>query len=114
MSLGSVTVSDTASDPHPGDVVRISAAFLDEAGVAADPDVVTLAIREGGLVTTYTYGTDAELEQDSTGNYHLDLTVAEIGRPQRLVSYEWTGSGTVPAVGSASFRAVDPFGYGYT
>lgn len=80
-----------------GDLVRVSAAFTDVAlGGAIDPDVVKLTIKEpDATVTTYVYGTDAELIKDSIGNYHADIDADQSG----TWYYRWwsTGSGQAAA-----------------
>lgn len=64
-----------------GDRVRISTAFTDSDGTAFDPNTVTAKYLDpSSNTTTYVYGTDAELVKDSTGNYHVDIYVDEIGR----------------------------------
>jgi len=62
-----------------GDLVRVSAAFTDSAGMAA------------GTTTTLTYGVDAALVRDSAGNYHADISATDDGDWH----YRWysTGSG---------------------
>jgi hypothetical protein len=63
-----------------GDVVRCSGAFTDSDGAAQDPGGVTFEFQDPSEnEVIYTYGTDAELVKDSTGNYHVDLTIDEAG-----------------------------------
>lgn len=62
------------------DVVRCSGAFTDADGVAADPTTVTFWWQTpAGVESSYVYSTDDELVKDSTGNYHVDLTIDEDG-----------------------------------
>lgn len=64
-----------------GDLRRLSVAFKDINGAAADPTTVTFRMRKpDGTVTTYVFGTDSELVKDSVGNYHVDWTFALAGR----------------------------------
>lgn len=59
-----------------GDAVRVSAVWTDADSTAVDPDVVRFKFRTpNGTLTTYVYLTDTELVRDSTGNYHVDLSV---------------------------------------
>lgn len=75
-----------------GRLVRFSAVFRNAAGTAADPTGVTFKVRNpAGTLTTYVYGTDAELVRDSTGNYHVDYTVNASGEWHS----RWEGSGAV-------------------
>lgn len=77
-----------------GDKVRSSVAFTNSSDVATDPTAITFAWRiEGGTVITFTSGVDAELVNDSTGNYHVDLTLAAAG----IYYIRWLGTGTVAA-----------------
>lgn len=75
-----------------GDVVRVSAAFTRvDTGAAVDPTAVLCEIKSpAGAITTYTYGTDAALIKDSTGNYHLDFDVDTTG----YWRYRWRSTGT--------------------
>lgn len=74
-----------------GTKVRVSAPFtLVSSGAALDPDVVKLSVKTpAGVVTTYTYGTDAEVVRDSVGNYHADLEATESG----TWYYRWFATG---------------------
>lgn len=85
----------------PGNLVRLSATFTDNStSTPVDPTNVYLRVRApGGTVTTYTYGVDAALVKDSTGNYHLDLDAATRGE----WTYRWYSTGTGQAAGEASF-----------
>lgn len=87
-----------------GDLVRVSAAFTDSAGAAADPTGVTLKVIEpDGTQTSYVYGTDAEVIKASTGNYYADIAADAAGGWH----YQWAGSGAVVAVQPGQF-AVQP------
>jgi hypothetical protein len=81
-----------------GDVVRCSGAFTNSAGTAIDPTAVLFTfIDPAGTSTTYTYGVDAALAKDSTGNYHVDVNADAEG------IYHWrmysTGTGKAAAEG---------------
>jgi len=76
-----------------GDLIRLSAAFTVD-GVAANPTIIRCKVRTpGGVVTTSVYGTDAALVRDSTGVYHLDLSVTTSG----TYTYRWEGTGAAQA-----------------
>lgn len=65
-----------------GDLVRISAAFVNDGGVATDPAsgaVIAKYKDPSGNTTTLTYPADVALVKDSTGNYHVDILVDEFG-----------------------------------
>lgn len=84
-----------------GDKVRLSAAFQDIDSVAQDPGGVTFTLRApDGTLTSYTYGTDAALVKDSTGNYHVDVVVAAAGRYR----YRFAGVTTGQAAAENVFR----------
>lgn len=57
--------------------------FADEDGDLFDPATVTCKVQKpsdaAGTLTTFTYGTDAELEKDSTGVYHVWIDADETG-----------------------------------
>lgn len=84
-----------------GDKVRVSAAFTDASETAADPGGVLCKVREpDGTITTYTYGSDADLVKDSTGNYHVDFLTAQSGRHR----YGFYGITSGQAVAESEFR----------
>lgn len=69
-----------ANEYELGDLVRCSGAFTDSNGTATDPSAVLFDWRRPDNVkATYTYGTDAQLVKDSTGNYHVDLDADLVG-----------------------------------
>ena len=71
----------------------MSGAFTDSDDVAQDPTVVLFAFKAPSdtTATVYTYGVDAELVKDSTGNYHVDLDTDEVGNWR--VRFYSTGTG---------------------
>jgi hypothetical protein len=86
-----------------GDLVRLGAAFT-KSGVATDPTTLTLKIRTpGGVTTTYTYPTDAQLSRDGPGLYHLELALGASG----TWVYRWAGTGAAQAAeeGEVNVRA---------
>ena len=85
-----------------GDKARISVTFTVD-DVATDPTALTFKYRIGtGDVTTYTYGSDDELEQDSTGNYHVDIDCTTAG----TYYVRYAGTGAAAAAAESSFTVV--------
>jgi hypothetical protein len=73
-----------------GQVVRQNVTFKNLAGVAVDPGALTVKVKSPlGVVTTYVYGTDAQVVKDSEGNYHIDLDLDGQG----VWSGKWIGTG---------------------
>jgi len=73
------------------DTVGASVTFA-VASVATDPTAITFEARSPvtGTITSYVYGTDAELVKVSTGNYTVDIALSEPGRWW----IRWEGTGT--------------------
>jgi hypothetical protein len=88
-----------------GSLVRTTATFASITGLAADPTTVTLKYKTGaGTTTTVTYPS-APIVRDSTGVYHADLdTTGWAGPDDLLYATEWTGTGTVQAIGAGYFQ----------
>lgn len=77
--------------------IRLTASFVDSDGDAVDPDTVTFkTYSPQGLVASYVYGTDSEVQKASTGNYTADVTPDKAGRWH--FRWETTGTGTVLAL----------------
>lgn len=73
------------------DTKRIAINYQDDDGVDVDPDGVTFKLMSPrGTITTYVYGTDAELVRLNTGDYHVDVTPTESGRWH----WRWISTGT--------------------
>lgn len=90
-----------------GQTLKLSAAFADENGAAADPTTVVFTITEpddDATVTTYNYPGDAELVRDALGEYHVEFTIANAGTH----CYAFTGTGFVKAYNDAKFEAAEP------
>jgi hypothetical protein len=86
-----------------GDLIRLTGVFQDSAGADQDPDVVVCKVKTPtGTVTTYTYGTDAELIKESTGNYYLDFNADVSG----TYFYRFHSTGNGKAAGENSFEVV--------
>lgn len=85
-----------------GDVVRCSGAFTNSTTAAVtDPTVVKFSFLDPNqATTTYTYGIDAQLMKDSTGNYHVDVDADIVG------VYHWRlySTGTGKAAAEDKFR----------
>lgn len=79
-----------------GDTKRIAMNYQDDDGIDIDPSsVVFKLLSPSGTLTQATYGTDAALVRQSTGDYYVDATFNESGRwTWRWVS---TGTGTATA-----------------
>lgn len=70
---------------------RVPGRFQDENGNYIDPDTLTFTLRSpSGTATTYTSGTDDEIEQVSTGIYNADVDLDESGR----WFWRWTATDT--------------------
>lgn len=82
----------TISVYQKGDLARVSAAFTNSGGTPIDPTGLSLFVtRPSGVTVEYVYGTDAEVQKDSTGNYHADIDADAAG--QWLWKWESTGTG---------------------
>ena len=85
-----------------GDQVKVAAAFTNAAGAAADPSAVVFKVRApSGTVTTYTYGTDADVVKTATGAYYLLLTLSA----SELWYVRAAGTGAVVAADESVIRA---------
>lgn len=81
-----------------GDLVRLSAAFTDSAGVAADPTAVTLRLIDPTGVEVDPAPTPTH---DGTGAYHYDLAIDAAG----IWVYRYAGTGAVVAAEEAKVFA---------
>src|SRR4051812_27533596 len=83
-----------------GQLVRVNGAFKTGSGVALDPTTVIITIvRPDGERNSYTYGTDADVIKDSTGNYHINVSATIPG----TWVYWWHSTGTGQAADEQSF-----------
>jgi len=64
-----------------GDLVRITGTLADADGTAYDPaGTLTVSVKDpSGNTTSYVYDVDAEVVQDDTGIYYVDVSVDEAG-----------------------------------
>ena len=78
-------------------LVRLTGTYRNRVtGAVADPTTVTFKVTDpNSATTTYVYGTDAQLVKDSTGVYHVDLSLDLPG----LYYYRFLGTGAVKAAG---------------
>jgi hypothetical protein len=92
-----------------GTLVRSVAAFVNTAGAAADPDVITLKYRkDAGSTTTVTYPS-APIVKDATGGYHADLDSTGFAGPgYQLWQAQWQGTGAVVAIGDDAWNIEAP------
>jgi hypothetical protein len=76
-----------------GQTIKLSVAFTDSAGAAANPGTVAVVVEKpDGTETTYTTPT---VTNPSTGAFQLILTADQSG----MWSYRWTGTtGTTVAI----------------
>lgn len=72
-----------------GATVRVRVTFEDpDTGAVVDPSTVSITVRAPSTtVTTYTYGTDAEVIKEATGKYLYRLNLSEEG----TYRWKWTG-----------------------
>jgi hypothetical protein len=81
----------------PGTPFRVTCNFEDGEGDDVDPTTVTLkTISPCGTERSYVYGTDSEVQKDSTGNYYGDITPDRAGRWR--FRWESTGAFTTTAI----------------
>jgi hypothetical protein len=85
-----------------GDSAKVTAVFTDpDTGEALDPDVVKLSVlTPGNSLTTYTYGSDAQVVKDSTGHFHALIDANAAG----TWYYRWFSTGTGQAAEEKSFE----------
>jgi hypothetical protein len=93
---------------------RVTASFKDESGNKYDPSIVKLRV---GLVVprsgqrlyeaTYIYPAgdgDGTIVKDSTGDYHADITMTEVG----WLQYQWEGDNVLDPIGWDQIDIVNP------
>lgn len=83
-----------------GDVVHCVGTFADRDGQAVDPTTVTFKVRDPtGAITTYVYGTDAQLVKAGVGNYYADVEATASGE----WFYRFYSTGNGQAAGETRF-----------
>jgi ketosteroid isomerase-like protein len=75
-----------------GDLVELKGIFRNDAEVETDPTTITFKIQpDGGVATTYVYGTNAQLVRVSAGVY----TVNWIADSDGVHQYRFIGTGAI-------------------
>ena len=75
-----------------GNIIKVSAAFT-VSGTATDPTTVTCRVKDPiGNTTVYTFA-GGTVTKDSTGNYHVNVTMDIAGN----YYIRWEGTGTAAA-----------------
>jgi hypothetical protein len=92
------------SDYIEGQLVRLSASFVDAAGNPSDPTSVTFKHRAssipGAEILTYTYPSDStSIVRDEAGNYHVDISMSDPGTHQ----WRWESTGDAQAAAQGYF-----------
>src|SRR5260370_2990475 len=92
-----------------GSLVDTIAAFVNEAGAAADPTVITLKYRKAaGTTTTVTYPS-APVVRDGQGAYHAALdTTGWAGPGLQRWTIQWQGTPALAALGAHHPDAAAP------
>jgi len=105
MAGSSVVITLDPPGPYVADqVVQASFAF-ETGGAPADPTDITATVqRPDGTLSTYTYS-GAQIAKDSTGNYHMNLTLD--GGSVWMLHVQ--GAGAIVAAAMAEFSCLDPF-----
>jgi hypothetical protein len=87
-----------------GALVRCSGVFTNRSGTAVDPTVVGFKVKNpSGTVTTYTYGSGAQVVRDSAGHYHVDVDANAPGQWH----YRFYSTGTGQAASEGVFDVDD-------
>lgn len=87
-----------------GDLVRCTATFATNAGVATDPTAVIFQVSDpAGTTTTYVYGTDTQLVRSATGMYYVDVDANRSGTWR----YRFYSTGTGQAADEGAFKVKD-------
>ena len=89
--------------------VRISTTVRDTSGTLVDPTTLTLTVKlaqaDGTQATTGTYASPAH---DSTGTYHQDVPVSDLGSIGHY-QYAWVSTGAGAGVSFGDFDVFDPY-----
>lgn len=89
-----------------GDTRRLSAAFTitGNSPPETDPTTLTFKMREpDGTITTYVYGGSPDsITKNSTGNFHVDWLLAQVGRH----TYRWIGTGAAAEADTGEFESL--------
>lgn len=94
-----------ANSYYEGQQVRVKVTFT-VARTPTDPSTVVAKIKDPSTtVTTYTYGTDAELVKETTGVYYVDVATTAVG----TWTYRFAGTGTAAAAAEGTFTVTSSF-----
>lgn len=92
-----------------GQPVRISTTLRNLDGQLANDATLTLTVKLRNLDGTWlTVGTYPAPVNDSTGNYHQDVPVADLAATGHY-QYAWTATGAAAGVAAGEFDVFDPF-----
>ena len=87
------------------DLVELKVEYRNDAGVLTDPTAPTIKIRTpAGVLTSYTYITDSEMQKSDTGIYHVNYTPAATG----YHSWGASATGAVQAAETSGFYVRRP------
>ena len=71
--------------------------------VLTDPTTITFKMKDpAGTLTSYVYGTNAELVKDSVGKYHVLVSLNKYG----IWWYRYEGTGTAPGATEANVEVI--------
>jgi hypothetical protein len=87
-----------------GQTVKVSVAFTDANGAAANPTTVTCKVEKpDGTETTYTSTSTPSITNPSTGTFQLIVTASQSG----MWAYRWEGvTGSTTAIDEEQFTVV--------
>lgn len=75
-----------------GDRIRSSVEFRTTAGALTNPTTIIFRYKDPSEnITILTYGVDAAVIRDATGQYHVDVDIDEAG----TWHYRWEGTGVL-------------------
>jgi len=83
-----------------GDLVRLTCAFTDAAGAAADPTAVAVTIKAPDDTVTTGAAT-----KSAVGSYYFDLSITQSG----VYAYRFAGTGAVQAAAEGQLRVKPSF-----
>lgn len=88
---------------HVGQQIRLKATF-DVDGALTNPDTITFKLRvPAGTITTYVYGTDAQLKREAQGIYYVDYAPTNEGAH----TFRFAGTGACIAANEQQFLVLD-------
>jgi len=87
-----------------GNMMRVSASFLDAQKVLNDPDHIFFDLETpDAQVTTYEYGVDTNIIKASVGKYYIDIPLDAAG----TYNYYFYSTGVGQAAAQGSFIVID-------